>query len=220
MADIKLRKRRAIEECELVKFRQGVRDILVLPVDLANPVHRLSPRPDIFDEFGIASQFEPVNDTAMIIRDAVSEDASGACQVIRRSITELCAVDYKNDPVVLQRWLNNKAPEVFRKWIKSENSLLLAVEGGNILAVGCVTDAGKIMLNYVSPDARFRGVSSALLSALERRAQQRGNERCTLESTETARQFYLARGYTENGPPGSKFGTAGGYPMTKLIGAT
>jgi GNAT superfamily N-acetyltransferase len=59
--------------------------------------------------------------------------------------------------------------------------------------VGCITDAEEITLNYVSPDARLRGDSSALLKALEHRAMERGNETCRLTSTETARRFYLAR---------------------------
>jgi hypothetical protein len=46
---------------------------------------------------------------------------------------------------------------------------MVAVDGGIILAVGPVTDTGKITLNYVSPDGRFRCVSRALLRALEAR---------------------------------------------------
>jgi GNAT superfamily N-acetyltransferase len=61
--------------------------------------------------------------------------------------------------------------------------------GRNLSAVGSVPDAGHIALNYVSPDARFRGVSRALLGALEARAMERGSARCTLNSTETARAF-------------------------------
>jgi GNAT superfamily N-acetyltransferase len=59
--------------------------------------------------------------------------------------------------------------------------------------VGCVIDAGEIVLNYVSPGARFRGVSSALLEALERRAMAWGHQKCTLQSTETARRFYIPK---------------------------
>ena len=103
-------------------------------------------------------------------------------------------------------------------WItQSDNSLLVAAEGGNILAVGSVTDAGQITLNYVSPDARFRGVSRALLCALEARAVERGNTRCTLTSTETARRFYRFNGYVEDGLPVGNFGTTSGYPMSKLL---
>jgi GNAT superfamily N-acetyltransferase len=95
--------------------------------------------------------------------------------------------------------------------------VLVAVEHGEILAVGAVTDAGNITLNYVSPDARFRGVSRGLLAALEARAVERGNSRCTLTSTETARRFYLANGYAEDGTPVGNFGTSSGYPMSKVL---
>jgi hypothetical protein len=44
-----------------------------------------------------------------------------------------------------------------------------AVEDDSIVAVGCVTVSGEITLNYVSPDAKFRGVSAPLLARLEER---------------------------------------------------
>jgi GNAT superfamily N-acetyltransferase len=153
----------------------------------------------------------------MEIRDATTEDAEAACLVMRRSIAELCVADHKNDPAILTRWLGNKTPEIFVSWIRQPgNSLLVAAEAGNILAVGSVTDAGQITLNYVSPDARFHGVSRALLRALEARALERGNARCTLTSTETARRFYQANGYAEDGPLVTNFGT-NGYPMSKVL---
>jgi GNAT superfamily N-acetyltransferase len=154
----------------------------------------------------------------MEIRAASLEDAPAACEVMRRSITELCRADHQNNEAILERLLSNKTPETFQSWLRQpDNSLLLAVEGGNILGVGSVTDAGQITLNYVSPDVRFSGVSAALLVALEARAIERGNERCTLTSTETARRFYLARGYREDGPATGNFGTASGYPMSKRL---
>jgi GNAT superfamily N-acetyltransferase len=154
----------------------------------------------------------------MEIRDAVVGDAEAACQVMRRSIAELCLADHRNDPAILQRWLRNKTPEFFISWLNQpDNSLLVAVEGRRILAVGSVTDAGKITLNYVSPDVRFRGVSRGMLGALEARAAKRGNTRCVLTSTETARRFYKACGYVEDGPPVGEFGTTAGYPMTRPL---
>jgi GNAT superfamily N-acetyltransferase len=154
----------------------------------------------------------------MQIRDAIAEDADAACLVMRRSIAELCGADHGNDKAILARWLGNKTPEIFLSWIAEPgNSVLVAVEHGDILAVGAVTDAGDITLNYVSPDARFRGVSRGLLAALEARAGERGNTRCTLTSTETARRFYLANGYGRDGAPVGKFGTSSSYPMSKLL---
>jgi GNAT superfamily N-acetyltransferase len=158
-------------------------------------------------------------DAAMVaIRDATPEDAIAACQVLKESISRLCIADHHNDPAILNAWLANKTPEIVAAWaVQKANSLLLAVEGDAVLAVGSVTDAGEITLNYVAPDARFRGVSRALLTALEARAVERGNSRCTLTSTETAHRFYQSAGYVDDGAPAGTFGTSSGYPMSKQI---
>lgn len=154
----------------------------------------------------------------MEIRDAVAEDAEAACQMLRRSILELCVADHRNDPDILALWLGNKTPDCFNAWrTQAGSSLLVAVEHGCILAVGSVTDAGRITLNYVSPDARFRGVTRAMVGALEARAVERGSTRLTLASTKTARRFYRAHGYTEDGPAVGECGAASGYPMSKPV---
>jgi GNAT superfamily N-acetyltransferase len=154
----------------------------------------------------------------VIIRDATPADAPAACTELRASISELCAADHNNDPEILKRWLGNKTPDNVAAWANdSGSSLLIAVEDDAILAVGAVRDSGEITLNYVAPSARFRGISSALLAALEARAVQRGATRCVLHSTETAHRFYLSRGYKDDGPPAGKFGTRGSYPMSKSL---
>lgn len=154
----------------------------------------------------------------MKIRDALKGDAAAACAVLRASIAELCTLDHRNNPAILGRWLAGKTPENVASWIADPDaSLLLAIEGEVVLAVGSVTDSGEIKLNYVSPSARFRGASAALLKALEARAAERGNTTCHLVSTETAHRFYLARGYVDTGPPQGRFGTASSYPMSKRI---
>jgi GNAT superfamily N-acetyltransferase len=150
------------------------------------------------------------------IRDAAPADAAAACEVLRASIAELCVADHHNDPEILGQWLASKTPENLAAWIAdSEASILLAVDV--VLAVGAVRNDGEITLNYVSPAARFRGASSALLAALEARARERGNTHCKLLSTETAHRFYLNRGYVGRGEPQHKFGTSSSYPMSKSI---
>lgn len=144
-------------------------------------------------------------------------DAAEACAVLRRSISELCFPDHRNDQNVLERWLANKTPEKVASWIaQADHAVLVAVEGDKILAVGAVSDAGEITLNYVSPDARFQGVSKVLLRALEIRVTERGNTQCTLESSETARRFYVSAGYREIGSAVIMFGTPS-YPMSKRL---
>lgn len=154
----------------------------------------------------------------MEIRDAIVADAAAACLVMRRSIAELCVADHRNDPAILAGWLDNKTPENFARWItEPRNSVLVAVEDEKILSVGAVTDAGEITLNYVLPDARFRGVSRAMLRALEERAADRGNTRCTLTSTETAHAFYKLNGYTERETFMNDFAPRRGHPMWKRL---
>jgi GNAT superfamily N-acetyltransferase len=154
----------------------------------------------------------------MIIRDATPDDGAEACAVLRASISELCMADHRDDPDILSRWLANKTPENVAAWAGAVgSSLLVAVGNGDILAVGGVRDNGEITANYVAPAARFRGVSSALLAALEARATQRGAATATLLSTETAHRFYLARGYRDEGPSVGKFGAAASYPMVKAL---
>jgi GNAT superfamily N-acetyltransferase len=161
-----------------------------------------------------------LTDTGMDVRDARFEDADEACLVMRRSIVELCVADHRGDPALRAAWLDNKRPEVFAAWMRrTDASYLVATERGAIAAVGAVTDGGEILLNYVSPHARFRGASQALLAAMEARAADRGANRYTLISTETARGFYLARGYAEIGAPVRKFGMDSGYPMAKVLSA-
>ncbi|HLW90848.1 MAG TPA: GNAT family N-acetyltransferase [Roseiarcus sp.] len=154
----------------------------------------------------------------MHIRDARLEDAAAACAVIRRSIIELCVLDHHHDPAILERWLANKTPAQVAGWMgRADHPVLVAIEDGAILAVGAVRASGEVTLNYVSPDARFRGVSRALLAALEQRASALGAERCWLNSTETARRFYRSAGYVDEGPPKPGYRADVVYPMIKRL---
>jgi GNAT superfamily N-acetyltransferase len=153
----------------------------------------------------------------MEIRGATTADAIQICEVIRASITRLCVADHNGDPTILEDWLANKTPDNVTLWLSNANNInLVAAEGGAVLAAGCVTVAGAILLNYVSPAARFRGVSSALLLAMEAAARQKGNTQCKLISTLTAYRFYKRRGYVDCGSPEKKHGLTA-FPMAKVL---
>jgi len=98
----------------------------------------------------------------MQIRRAKTDDAAAACTVLRRSITELCRADHGGDEILLGKWLSNKTVENVARWIL-ESHFVVAEEGEIILGVAAMNASGKIALNYVSPEARFRGVSKALV---------------------------------------------------------
>jgi GNAT superfamily N-acetyltransferase len=131
---------------------------------------------------------------AMDTRRAKIEDAAKACAVLRRSITELCYLDHGGDKKLLAGWLSNKTIENVGRWIL-ESYLFVAEEAGEIVGVAAMDHAGKITLNYVSPDARFRGVSKSLLVCMENTARALGIEGCSVESTQTALRFYQDIGF-------------------------
>jgi GNAT superfamily N-acetyltransferase len=154
----------------------------------------------------------------MLIRRARPDEAAEICDVLRRSIAELCGADHHGDPAILRRWLANKTPKIVEGWIAHpDNFVLVAVEEETVLAVGIVRHDGEITCNYVSPDARFRGVSKAMLAQLEATARDHGSDVCHLISTETAHRLYLSAGYEDCGVPQGKFGTTSSFPMLKRL---
>ena len=148
------------------------------------------------------------------IRKARVEDAAKACDVLRRSISELCAADHNNDPALLAGWLANKTPENVAAWISDPgNVVFVALDDGRMAGVAAMNRTGRISLNYVSPDVRFMGVSKALLARLECNAKELGHAQCTLESTKTALRFYRAAGYRER----EASEPVDGQPMVKIL---
>lgn len=155
----------------------------------------------------------------MKIRKATTDDAESASLVLRRSIIELCGRDHENDPAVLQSWLANKTPEKFQEWARATEDFccVASTEDGAILGIAYLSKAGEIKLNYVSPDARFQGVSSALVAAIEAEAERWGLIRLTLSSTATAHRFYLERGFKDMGEPETGRLKDSIYPMVKAL---
>jgi hypothetical protein len=91
--------------------------------------------------------------------------------------------------------------------------MLVAERNAEIAGVGALNDRRMILLNYVSPRHRFVGVSKAMLAAMEAHL---GPGLAHLESSQTARQLYLATGWQESGPP-EPHQFVPGYPMRKLL---
>jgi len=151
---------------------------------------------------------------SMEIRKASLDDADASCAVVRRSIIELCHPDHRGDGPTITAWLANKTAENMRRWI-AQSHVFVAVEQDRILGVVAMKPSGEITLNYVSPDARLRGVSKALVQRLEQQAAALGVGKITLQSTATALRFYESAGYRAAGPPVKGFGITSGYPMAK-----
>jgi hypothetical protein len=148
------------------------------------------------------------------VRPAVLADADAMSDVLVASITALCVEDHGNRPEAVARWLANKTPEGVRTWFGNpENRMFVAEHDGVVSAAGGFNTRREIILNYVSPEHRFVGASSALLAAMEAAL---GPGEATLTSTATAHRLYLRRGWTDTGEIDRYAGMIA-YPMRKRL---
>lgn len=144
------------------------------------------------------------------IRAGKKKDAEAAITVLRRSITQLCSADHHGDEAEVAGWLANKNISSWAVWIDRDDAIVLVAElAGNIVGVGMMNIRGEILLNYVHPEARFNGISKAILCALEAKARALGLKMCVLESTLTAKMFYVDKGY--------QAGASGPFHLSKQI---
>ena len=153
----------------------------------------------------------------MNIRKATSADAEAACIVLRRSITECCVEDHRNDSEVLSLWLQNKTPQTIAGWFAApDNFAIIAASNEKIIGVGLLTSRGELALCYVLPEYRFIGVGKSLFDALEFHALQTGLTEINLSSTVTAKDFYLRQGFVQIGAPEEEFGIQA-FPLAKQL---
>jgi ribosomal protein S18 acetylase RimI-like enzyme len=152
------------------------------------------------------------------VRLASVEDAPVVTDILRRSISQLCVEDHRNDSESLELWLKNKTIPIVRGWFESPT--LYCVVGcidGMVSGSAAMNAEGEVLLCYVDPGARFQGVSAAMILALEKEAQNRRLADIRLSSTITAKRFYQERGYMAIGAPRQMFGLVAGIPMVKRL---
>ncbi|MDR3005889.1 MAG: GNAT family N-acetyltransferase [Acidovorax sp.] len=150
------------------------------------------------------------------VRTATLHDAAAACVVLYRSITECCMADHGGDAAVLQAWLGNKTPEHIGRWIQHPHNLSFVAEvDGQRVGFALSTTGGEVLLCYALPEHRFTGVGKAMLAAMEAQARADGVDALRLDSTRTARAFYLRHGFVESAAPISAWGMTS-YPMVKM----
>jgi GNAT superfamily N-acetyltransferase len=143
----------------------------------------------------------------MVIREATPDDAEAMSRVLIASIVELCVSDHSGDPGNIGPWTANKSPEGVGAWFENPaNHLYVAEENGVVIGVGGFNDEGEIILNYVAPEARFAGVSKAMLARLEAAMRAAGCREARLTSTVTAHRFYVSTGWQDSGETRERFG--------------
>ena len=152
------------------------------------------------------------------VRRAVPADTAAACELVRNSITQLCAIDHRDDESTISAWLANKTPDNFASWISSPRDMAVVAEKAGVIAgFGLLSRNGTIALLYVAPQFRFGGVSKAMLASLEEHAIALGITELKLESSATALSFYERCGYLRIGDTVPGFGVTRAYPLSKTL---
>ncbi|MCU0910967.1 MAG: GNAT family N-acetyltransferase [Rhodobacteraceae bacterium] len=138
--------------------------------------------------------------TSVSLRRARPADADAAAALLRASIAGLCTEDHGGDPDAIARWCANKTAANVAAWIAAAPDLFwVADDGSGLAGVAAAAPEGKVQLLYVAPQARFRGISTALLRRVEAGLAALGLPEARLETTRTARTFYAARGWVATG---------------------
>ena len=134
------------------------------------------------------------------IKKATNEYADEVCQVLIRSIKEVCIVDHKNDQAVLNKWLSNKTTENIKKWINdtSNYSIVVINNQSDVIGFSMISVSGEILLNYLLPEYLFKGIGKMMLNNMEMFAGKLGVKKIIAMSTFTASGFYKKNGFVEN----------------------
>lgn len=151
------------------------------------------------------------------VRVAEEADAEAVATVLRRSIVEVCYLDHQGDQSLLRKWLANKTEATVAQWLQSpQATALVAVTDDRPVGIGMLSRSGELLLCYVVPEVLGAGVGHRLLCALLQTAEEWMLERVFLESTATAKPFYLRNGFEPAGGPVVEGGMAG-YPMQRSL---
>jgi len=127
------------------------------------------------------------------LRPFLPADTPILAEIFRASISELTGDDYSE--AQQEAWAAAADDEaVFGARLGKSLTLIATLEGR---AVGFVSLEGKDKLDmlYVHPEAAGQGAGTMLVDALEKLASARGVGRLSVDASDTARDFFAARGY-------------------------
>lgn len=151
------------------------------------------------------------------LRRAGPSDAQAVCRLLRRAIGEGCEPDHRGRADILDAWLGNKTPHNVASWFSAPtNFALVAERDDELLGIALLTQAGKLALCYVQPEAVRTGVGRALLGAIEDQARAWSISKIHLHSPSSARAFFERLGYTNAGKEKACFGLECDFLWKKL----
>lgn len=137
-----------------------------------------------------------------------------------RSIREVCLKDHGAEEI--RGWGYR---ELGNRWVDAiqKGYVWVVEQAGAIRGVGYLKiDGARAILHalYLTPEVLGQGLGLRLINLIVEKAKERGAATLVLDSTITAREFYLRCGFTETGP--KKREEVGGslvtcFPMERRI---
>jgi len=113
--------------------------------------------------------------------------------VFYRSTREIVSHDYTREQI--ERWApKNRVPAEWAKRIFLKKPFV-AVEGDEVVGFAELEEDGHIDLFYCLPEWVGKGVGTSLLEALEAEAMKLNLSKIYAESSTTAIQFFVAKGF-------------------------
>jgi putative acetyltransferase len=127
------------------------------------------------------------------LRPYLPADAPVLAELFRDSVETLAADDYGEDQ--LAAWASAADDEdAFARKLSAALTIVGLLDH-SIAGFASLRDNHLFDMLYVHPNAARRGVGSALADAIEKLAQARGATEIVVDASDTARDFFAARGY-------------------------
>jgi putative acetyltransferase len=130
----------------------------------------------------------------LALRPYLPQDAPMLAEIFRASIEELTQDDY--NPAQQEAWASLADDlEDFAARLGKHLTLIATMEGAPI---GFISLDGptEIGLFYVHPAAAGQGVGKMLYDAVEKLSASRAVPQLSVEASDTAREFFVRRGFT------------------------
>ncbi|MFJ2536331.1 GNAT family N-acetyltransferase [Pseudomonas sp. NPDC087614] len=135
------------------------------------------------------------------IRPAILADVGIIRRIIEHSIRFGCALDHRNDPLLVSGWTRQHSADAISARLADPHFYLsIALQADKPVGVGMARVSGDIVFCYVQPQSFRRGVGRALMNDLEGWLRVRGALHAHLNSTCTGEAFYRHLGYHESEP--------------------
>ena len=127
------------------------------------------------------------------LRPYLPQDAPMLAEIMRASVEELTEDDYT--PAQQEAWASSADDlEAFAARLAKHLTLIATMEGSPVgfISLDAPTEIG---LFYVHPAVAGQGVGKMLCDAVEKLSTARGVSHLSVDASDTAREFFVQRGY-------------------------